>query len=61
MPVVTGRLLGCFVHFLKLPSLINQTRLEGWFLNHENYLEGCGTLRALNTVWLVALHMIQEI
>ena len=50
MPVVTKPLLGCFVHFSMLLSLINQTQLEEWFLSHENDLEDCGTLRTLSTV-----------
>ena len=58
---MTELLLGCFVCFSMLLSLISQTQLEEWFLNHENDLEDCGTLRALSTAWLVMLHMIQEI
>ena len=61
MPVVTELLPGCFVCFLMLLSLISQTQLEEWFLNHENDLEDCGTLRELSTAWLVMPHMIQEI
>ena len=58
MPVVTEPPLVCS---LMLLSLISQTRLEEWFLNCENDLEDCGTLRVLSTAWFVMLHMIQEI
>ena len=61
MLVVIELPCGYFVCFLMLQSLINQTQPEEWFLNCENGLEDCGTLRALSTAWFVVLHMIQEI
>ena len=61
MPIVTEPPCAYFVCFLMLLSLINQTQLEEWFLNCENDLEDCGTLRALSTAWFVMLHMIREI
>ena len=61
MFVVTEPPLGYFVCFSMLQSLINQTQPEELFLNRENDLEDCGTLRALSTAWFVMLHMIQEI
>ena len=39
--------------FSMLLSLISQTWPEEYFLNHENDLEDCDTLRALSTAWLV--------
>ena len=61
MLVVTEPHRGYSVCFSMLQSLINQTQPAEWFLSRENGLEGCGTLRALSTVWFVMLHMIQEI
>ena len=61
MLVVTEPPLGYFVYFLMLQSLINQTQPEELFLNHENGLGDCGTLKVLSTAWFVMLHMIQEI
>ena len=60
MLVVTEPPHGYFVCFLMLQSLINQTQPEEWFLNRENGLEDCPTLRALSTTWFVMLHMIEK-
>ena len=61
MLVVTKPPLQYFVCFLMLQSLINQTQPEELFLNCENGLGDCGTLKALSTTWFVMLHMIQGI
>ena len=58
MPVVTEPPHVYFVCFSISLSLINQTQLEEWFLNHENDLEDCGTLRALSTAQFVMPLMI---
>ena len=50
-----------FCMFLMSLSLMDQTQLEEWFLNHENDLEDCGTLRALSTAWFVVPLTIQGI
>ena len=39
-------------------AVFNKSNQTEWFLNHENSLGDCGTLRALSTAWFVMLHMI---